>query len=107
MIQRVIIDVEHRAPRVVRLQMPPDQHRSTLCDDIACRGELGRRRVVSGRLAARVRLDARATTSTQRLRVADARTGAVRDVLEETVADAVRVAATAASTGACCRRRTR
>ena len=35
-IQRVIIDVDD--PRVVRLQMPPDQHRSTLCDDVACRG---------------------------------------------------------------------
>ena len=23
---------------VVRLKMPPDQHRSTLCDDVACRG---------------------------------------------------------------------
>ncbi|MGH7627283.1 MAG: DPP IV N-terminal domain-containing protein, partial [Gemmatimonadaceae bacterium] len=37
MIQRVIIDVD--TPRVIRLQMPPDQHRSTLCDDVACRGD--------------------------------------------------------------------
>ena len=35
-IQRVIIDLD--GPRVVRLQMPPDQHRSTLCDNVACRG---------------------------------------------------------------------
>ena len=27
--------------RVVRLKMPPDQHRSTLCDDISCRGGSG------------------------------------------------------------------
>ena len=35
-IQRVIVDVD--SGTVVRLRMPPDQHRSTLCDDIACRG---------------------------------------------------------------------
>jgi len=38
-IQRVIIDVE--VPRVIRLQMPADQHRSTLCDHIICRGDEG------------------------------------------------------------------
>src|SRR5437899_1818047 len=37
MIHRVVIDVDGR--RFVRLQTPPDQHRSTLCDDIECRGE--------------------------------------------------------------------
>jgi dipeptidyl-peptidase-4 len=36
MIERVVIDVATR--KVVRLKMPPDQHRSTLCDDVACRG---------------------------------------------------------------------
>ena len=36
MIHRVVIDVDSR--RIVRLQMEPDQHRSTLCDDVACRG---------------------------------------------------------------------
>src|SRR6185369_8046491 len=35
MIQRVIIEVD--APKVIRLKMEPDQHRSTLCDDVACR----------------------------------------------------------------------
>ncbi len=39
MIERVIIDVD--APKVIRLKMPPDQHRSTLCDDISCRGGSG------------------------------------------------------------------
>ncbi|MGH7560228.1 MAG: DPP IV N-terminal domain-containing protein [Gemmatimonadales bacterium] len=33
-ISRVIIDVD--AKRVVRLQMPPDQHRSTVSDHVAC-----------------------------------------------------------------------
>src|SRR5439155_20874317 len=37
-IQRVVIDVSSETPRTVRFQMPPDQHRSTLCDHIACRG---------------------------------------------------------------------
>jgi dipeptidyl aminopeptidase/acylaminoacyl peptidase len=36
MIERVVIDVDH--PKVVRLKMPPDQHRSTLCDDVSCYG---------------------------------------------------------------------
>jgi dipeptidyl-peptidase 4 len=36
MIERVIIDVAAR--KVIRLKMPPDQHRSTLCDDVACDG---------------------------------------------------------------------
>jgi dipeptidyl-peptidase 4 len=36
-IQRVIIDLN--GPKVIRLQMPPDQHRSSLCDDVACQGQ--------------------------------------------------------------------
>ena len=36
MIERVVIDLD--AHKVIRLKMPPDQHRSTLCDDIACDG---------------------------------------------------------------------
>lgn len=36
MIERVVIDVASH--KVVRLKMLPDQHRSTLCDDIACHG---------------------------------------------------------------------
>ncbi len=38
-IERVVIDVD--AAKVVRLKMPPDQHRSTLCDDVSCRGGSG------------------------------------------------------------------
>ena len=38
MIERVVIDVERPDhPKVVRLKMPPDQHRGTLCDDVACK----------------------------------------------------------------------
>ena len=85
-IQRVIIDVSGDAPSVVRLQMPPDQHRSTLCDHIACRG--GDWADVEWYPDA----SHLAFVSTSRdhkhevLRVADAATGAIRDVLDETVA---------------------
>jgi dipeptidyl-peptidase 4 len=39
-ISRVIVDLgaDRRSPRVVRLQMPPDQHRSTVSDHVACSG---------------------------------------------------------------------
>src|ERR1039458_4362725 len=82
-IQRVTIDLD--GPRVVRLTLPPDQHRSTLCDNVACRG---------GEWAD-VQWDKEgsqlAFVSTSRdhkqevLRIADATTGAVRGVLEEKV----------------------
>ena len=39
MIERVVIDVA--AKKVVRFKMAPDQHRSSLCDDISCRGGSG------------------------------------------------------------------
>ncbi|MFZ0461338.1 MAG: DPP IV N-terminal domain-containing protein [Candidatus Acidiferrales bacterium] len=81
-IQRVVIDLD--GPRVIRFKMPPDQHRSTLCDDIACRpGDWSD--VQWNPDSAHI-----AFVSTSRdhkreqLRVADAATGEVRDVLEET-----------------------
>jgi dipeptidyl-peptidase 4 len=83
-IDRVIIDVE--SPKVIRLQMASDQHRSTLCDHIACRGS-GWSDVYWSPDSAKI-----AFVSTSRdhrveqLREADASTGAVRDVLEEKVA---------------------
>jgi dipeptidyl-peptidase 4 len=88
-IQRVIIDVD--APRVIRLQMPPDPHRSTLCDDIACRAN---QFAASGdwtdvewspdsnRLAF---VSTSRDHKQETLRVADASTGAVRNVMEERV----------------------
>ncbi|MCC7415816.1 MAG: DPP IV N-terminal domain-containing protein [Acidobacteria bacterium] len=80
MIERVIVDVAAR--KVIRLKMAPDQHRSTLCDDLACRGDW--RDVQWGpdgkTLAfASVSRDHKDVT----LRVADAETGEVRDVLRE------------------------
>ena len=82
-ISRVIINAgPDGRPRVVRLQMPPDAHRSTVSDHIACGSEI---------------CDAQwypdgshlAFISSSRdhkdawLRVADATTGAVREVLHE------------------------
>jgi dipeptidyl aminopeptidase/acylaminoacyl peptidase len=82
-LHRIVIDVETR--RVVRLQMEPDQHRSSTCDDITCEGGVLADAAWSpdGTQLAFVsnsRDHKRAT-----LRVADAATGAVRDVLQETV----------------------
>ncbi|HEY6059911.1 MAG TPA: DPP IV N-terminal domain-containing protein [Gemmatimonadales bacterium] len=83
MIQRVIIDVD--APRVIRLQLPPDQHRSTLCDHVVCRGEWADVEWTPDAS----RLVFVSTSRDHRhewLRVADAVTGAVRDVFDESVA---------------------
>jgi dipeptidyl aminopeptidase/acylaminoacyl peptidase len=85
MIERVIVDVDRR--KVVRLKMPPDQHRSSLCDDLSCVGGHGWDDVQwseDGRQLAFV--------STSRdhkqewLRVADAATGDVREAMSETAA---------------------
>ncbi len=82
-IQRVIIHVD--GPRVVRLKMPPDEHRGTLADDIKARG--------GGLEDAQWAPDGSTLVfvSTSRdhkrevLRQANPETGDVRDVLEEKV----------------------
>ena len=85
MIHRVVIDVD--APRVTRLQMPPDAHRSTLCDHVVCRNGEGWADLQWYPDGSHI-----AFVSTSRdhkhevLRVADATTGAVRDVMREDVA---------------------
>ena len=80
LIERVIIDVAART--TTRLRMPPDQHRSTLCDDVSCDG--GWEDV---QWAPDGRTLAFASTSRDHkdtwLRVADATTGAVREVYHE------------------------
>ena len=81
MIERVIIEVDN--PKVIRLKMAPDQHRSTLCDDVSCDG--GWTDVEWSADATKL-----AFVSTSRdhkkenLRVADAASGTIRDVYEET-----------------------
>jgi dipeptidyl aminopeptidase/acylaminoacyl peptidase len=83
-IARVVINVD--TPRVIRFQMPPDPHRSTLCDHVICRGSewADVQWYPDGSHVAFV--------STSRdhkhevFRVADATTGGVRDVFREDVA---------------------
>ncbi|MFW6128751.1 MAG: DPP IV N-terminal domain-containing protein [Candidatus Aminicenantaceae bacterium] len=82
-IHRVVIHVDD--PHVVRLQMPPDPHRSSVCDHVTCRGE-GFADVKWNPHSSQL-----AFLSTSRnhkhvvLRISDPETGAVRDILEETV----------------------
>lgn len=82
MIERVIVDVD--ANKVVRLKMPPDQHRSTQCDDVSCFG--GWEDV---QWAPDGKTLAFASTSRDHkhtwLRVADTATGTVREVFDEKV----------------------
>lgn len=81
-IHRVVIDVE--TGKMIRFKMQPDDHRSTLCDDISCDGsftdnEWG----ANGSSLAFV--SSTRDHKNAKLRVANAMTGDVRDVLEETV----------------------
>ena len=84
-IQPVVIDVD--AHKVVRLKMDPELHRSSLCDDVSCEGGHGWDDVQWGADSKTL-----AVLSTSRdhkvetLRIADAKTGDVRDVMTETVA---------------------
>jgi dipeptidyl-peptidase-4 len=80
MIERVIIDVD--PVKVTRLKMGQDQHRSTLCDDVKCGGEW-----VDVQWSPDSSQVAFVSTSRNHqqanLRMADAGTGAIREVLEE------------------------
>jgi dipeptidyl-peptidase 4 len=82
-ISRVIIDVAAPGgPRVVRLQMPPDQHRSTVSDHINCGGAIcDVQWYPDGSHLAFI--SSSRDHKQAWLRVADAATGAVRDVLHE------------------------
>jgi len=81
MIERVILDIP--TAKVTRLKMPPDQHRSTVCDDVSCNGK-GWDDVEwapDGRTLAFV-----STSRDHRqewFRVADAATGEVREIYTE------------------------
>ena len=84
MISRVIIDID--GPKVVRLKLPPDQHRSTLCDDIACRGGEWADVQWSDDSQHLAFVSTSRGHHEERLRIADAATGEIRDVFEENVA---------------------
>ena len=84
MIERVIIDLSAATPKTIRLQLPPDQHRSTCSDDIACsEGWEDVQWARDGKTLAFVSTDRGHKSAI--LRVADAATGKVRDVHTETV----------------------
>ncbi|WP_266171988.1 S9 family peptidase [Dyella subtropica] len=84
MIERVIIDVPSK--NVVRLKMEPDQHRSTLCDDVSCGRDGGWDDV---QWAADGKTLAFVSSSRDHkqawFRIADAQTGTVRTVFDEKV----------------------
>ena len=82
-IHRVIIELE--TPRVIRLQIPPDARRGTLCDDISCSGAFDDNEwnADASRLAF---VSTSRDHKEAKLRIADAATGEVRDVMEEKVA---------------------
>jgi dipeptidyl-peptidase-4 len=80
MIERVVIEVD--GPRVIPLQMGADQHRSTICDDVICDGEWVD--VQWHPDGSHVSFVSTSRNHQQaNLRVADATTGAIREVLEE------------------------
>ncbi|QRQ99888.1 S9 family peptidase [Dyadobacter sandarakinus] len=82
MIHRVIIEVGN--PKVVRLQVPPDPHRSTLGDDISRAGVLNDAEWSSD--GSQLAFVSTSRDHKQaRFRVADATTGAVKDIFEENV----------------------
>jgi dipeptidyl-peptidase 4 len=80
MIERVVIDVD--AKKVIKFELPADPHRSTLCDHIVCGGTW-----VDVQWSPDGREVAFVSTSRDHkredLRVADANTGMVRNVLME------------------------
>ncbi|HUE20733.1 MAG TPA: DPP IV N-terminal domain-containing protein [Bryobacteraceae bacterium] len=83
-IRRVIVDVEGQ--RVIPLQMPPDQHRSTLCDHVVCRGSQWEDVGWSPDSSQLAFVSTSRDHKQERLRTANAADGAVRDVMEESVA---------------------
>ncbi|MET0752329.1 MAG: DPP IV N-terminal domain-containing protein [Pyrinomonadaceae bacterium] len=80
-IQRVIIEVD--TPKVIRLKMAADEHRSTVCDDISCDGSFTD--VAWNDDASQLAFVSNSRDHKQaKFRVADAATGAIREVMEET-----------------------
>ena len=77
-IHRVILDVD--AARVIRLQMPPDPHRSSLCDHVQCEGPFADVAWSADGTQLGFVSSSRDHKRAQ-FRVADAATGKVRDVL--------------------------
>ncbi len=71
---------------MIRLQIPPDQHRSTLCDDVQCRGGEWADVEWSADGTHLAFVSTSRDHKHEQLRVADASTGAIREVFDETAA---------------------
>ena len=83
-ISRIIVDLgSGGAPRVVRLQMPVDAHRSTVSDHIACRGGTLCDAQWNPDGSQLVFVSSSRDHKSAWVRVADARTGEVRTLFEE------------------------
>jgi dipeptidyl aminopeptidase/acylaminoacyl peptidase len=82
-IQRVVIDVDGK--KVTRLKIEPDQHRSTLCDNVACRGSEWADVQWSPDASKLAFVSTSRDHKLERVREADAATGEVREVMEESV----------------------
>ncbi len=85
MIERVVIDVPTKT--LVRLKMPADQHRSTLCDDVACDGTTWADVEWSPDEMHLAFVSTSRDHKQEWLRVAETATGQVREVMGETVPD--------------------
>ena len=82
LIHRVIIEVDE--PKVIRLKIGPDPRRGTLCDDISCTGKFDDNEwSPDGTKLAFV--SSSRDHKQAKFRIADAATGEVREVFEETV----------------------
>ena len=82
MIERVVIDAD--SARVIRFQMPPDPHRSSLCDHVQCDGSFADVEWSADGTQVGFVSSSRDHKRAQ-FRVADAATGKVRDVIDEKV----------------------
>jgi dipeptidyl aminopeptidase/acylaminoacyl peptidase len=83
MVERVVIDVD--AAKVVRFKMGPDQHRSTLCDNISCRGGGWDDTQWSDDSKTIAFVSTSRDHRSEDLRIADVATGDIRNVFNETV----------------------
>ncbi|MFV8225747.1 DPP IV N-terminal domain-containing protein [Christiangramia aquimixticola] len=81
-IERVIIEVE--APKVIRLNIPMDSRRGTLCDDISCSGAFDDNQWAKDGKEL-VFVSTSRDHKVAKMRIADAVTGEVREVFREEV----------------------
>ena len=79
-IHRVIIEVEQ--PKVLRLKIPSDARRGTLCDDISCSGSFDDNEW-SADATKLAFVSSSRDHKEAKLRIADAKTGDVKEVMEE------------------------